>query len=657
MAYREFEQPKVRDLRPADYGVLGHMLGGVEKFPDFDYGAQERAKLHAEAEKAKRLLTYKLDPKSIYFTQDGFDQQQDIDRGINNINNEIDPKEENLKMEQRSLASKQQYDAVTAQLTPVTSKDNVIVADDNVIKAYQTSLNQVDYKKRPEYIIDFNKKLKESPSSIYNTQASNGKWLGGINLQEVITSKKTQAGLSTFDTDLTTKGKFFIPTKEVIKDAQGKDMFDADGVTPLYKQKRITDVNEARTALDRMELSGAIPEQLIVLNADKAYKDPTINQQIEDELKQFSTTVLNNDGTVDENAVNNRREALKREAGKDFIANAMLNDEKASDITPKISTSVTKREATAEEKKASRQYTGRIGDKNQPEQTVRIAPRLYGARTIEGGRDLGVLRQYTPISFELRDDQGKLIGKNAKINPQKGIYSTSKGYDVEVADIPTNGDYNGTHYLITTTGDKGNKIIDVTKETDHVKRVAELRKKGYDVSVEPYESFNVYSAKNPFSSGTEKDEYAKLLKLKKKGKDTDELRELESKFAKNVDEIFVPAEKSTVSRFNEDNVKLLYASGDKKTIEKYEGMKNAIEKTTKGNLEETLKSQRGSLAYNQKAHAYKDAKDKQAWLDANNMKVVDNRLVPKSQQPVTKPKEAEKTKSPIINPIITKQSR
>lgn len=581
MAYDKFRQEATYEIPEAqpERGMFPHAFSAAMS-QDFQRERMGNAAIEAEKDaERKKMLTYKVGDEKFKFDVDRNNAEKYIQSAVEKVKAGINPIDDNQKLKEESDLSQIQYDRLNSQVQDIKSKtEEGFVPKPNYIAEYSLKNNQSDVYNRNKIQDEHDYLKTNNPSKVFDV---NQTWNLGIAneknfpVTDYSRDATVQSGNAIYKTGTVQKSKFFVPSSEMEKDAQGNPIL-VDG-KPMYRPKPVTNIEEAKSLVPQLVGSGKISREYVNLEADDIYSNPEKRKEIDDRVAEFANTKDPSLGTKpDENAVKVFRDGLKQKYAEDKIAERILSEQKAYERLSSIETGKTFKEPSKSQMEASRRRTGGAGSDAEQIVTARTQSRVFETESQAGGQKIGKIKTVVPITFKIKNNKGELVGKNATIDPStKTAYSNSTGKEIQ--HIPEVGTYTGSHFMVVKTDKNGKESIDVTASKNPIERIRKLKELGYDVKVSPFESYLTFSSKNPYKDEKDKKEYAELLRLSKMGSDLfgddkAKLDELQAKFAKNADEIFLPTDKSNASKYNETNEDLLYRTKDKNAISLYEKM-------------------------------------------------------------------------------------
>lgn len=577
MAYDKFRQEatyEAPDVQP-DQGLYKHAFATAMQ-QDFQRaeGDKNREEAQKDAER-KRLLALKPTAATAPFEVDANDIAVDLNEQANAITNGNE--EEHLKRGRRAVETQNlsklqynRYNNLVKEVEKVAGKYPDIVKND-VVRNFKNNIEKKGAREREPELDSFGNTIINTPEEVYDA----GKWADNF-----INAKKEE----TFDYDFSDQyGNKKISQKN--KTITRHPVDDLSSPIYVYNQngQKIQKGYEQKPATTIQEAMQFVPEYMqdpdfVRTVTGQSYKDN--KKSIDEAAKVFANTADANGNKPSGSDVAVFVDEQKKDYAEKFIAEKIVGHEKARKAARSYNRTTEYIKPSEPEINRSKARTGGSGDNYDQIATAHVSHRTYETEAMDSkGKVLGKQKTTVPVTVKLTNNKGELVGKNATIDPTvKMAYSNSTGKATQ--DIPKAGTYTGTHFLIEKTKN-GKTVLDVTAHQDPVARIKELKELGYTVNVNPFESYTVYSQKNPYKDEADKADYAKLLRLKAEKDTGEEMERLEAKFAKNQDEIFVPSDKSNVSKFGESNRKLLYATKDQSAIKLYEDMVGATKAPVK----------------------------------------------------------------------------
>lgn len=338
MAYREFDQPKVGTPESVDFGVLGRILGGVDKFPHHLIGGDGKGKTN-------KRPSYKIDTAKAAFSGDQEDIGNHVNSAIDIVGQGGDPTARLQQAEyianttQAQKAALDQYKAQLNELQQVAGPDatDPTVVNDLANSAYnhKTRINT-----RGEIINNIAKQFEDPSQGLVNVGKYNANNFLKLDVLSPTYTDKDEQGNVNIGTERKVTGRLLVPDtkrpqfegkngkKVPAVDANGQPIYElrqaetVDEVMPLVNTYFDTNANtkwtvnkvarEEKDKIDQLTADwvssernrpdGGVPSKEVVEAKKKLIARDLAKQQVAKEWLQLErpTTVLNNTRTVDE---------------------------------------------------------------------------------------------------------------------------------------------------------------------------------------------------------------------------------------------------------------------------------------------------------------------------------------------------------------------
>jgi len=321
-----------------------------------DFQRKENEKDRVEAEK-KRLLALKGTEASSPYEIDSRKIGELANEQFNSKMNGDEPAHGKYGLQMRDIQNItiSQNKREQAQIKDIDNKTaQGFIPKQTYFTEYRNKVANAGFDKRDVVQDEHDNIIATKPHEVYSTDDT---WRGSVLTDKnfPITPYKQNMsvvkGSTTYNTDISTNSRFFIPTTEVEKDAQGNPIMV--GGQPVYKPKPVATIEEARALVPDL-IGSKIPKDYVALEASEVYSDPKKKQEIDEKVKEYENTVDPTTGKPDANSVSIFKEGLKEKYAQEKIAERILNEQKAYQRLASIGVSEKTEKPTEKEKEESK---------------------------------------------------------------------------------------------------------------------------------------------------------------------------------------------------------------------------------------------------------------------------------------------------------------
>jgi hypothetical protein len=344
-----YDVPEVIQVPQAHLQAAALVHQRVEAQKD-KQAAQEEAKGEAER---KRLLALKATEASSPYEVDARKIGELANQQINSkmLGDEPAHGKYGLQMTDIQNITKAQKGREDAQIKDIDNKTaQGFIPKGDYLTAYRNKVANSGFSNRDAVQDEHDNIIATKPHEVFSTDNT---WRASVLTDKNFPvtpykfDKTTEKGSTTYNTGAEMNSRFFIPTKEVEKDAQGNPIMV--GGQPVYKPKPVTTIEEARELVPNL-IGSKIPKDYVSLEASEVYSDPKNKQEIDEKVKEYENTADPVTGKPDANSVSIFKEGLKEKYAQEKIAERILNEQKAYQRLSSIKVSEKTEKPTEKEK-------------------------------------------------------------------------------------------------------------------------------------------------------------------------------------------------------------------------------------------------------------------------------------------------------------------
>jgi bifunctional DNA-binding transcriptional regulator/antitoxin component of YhaV-PrlF toxin-antitoxin module len=265
MAYREFDQPKVDKPESVDFGILGHILGGVDKFPHHLIGGDGKGK-------GNKRPSYKIDTAKAPFQKDQELIGQHVNAAIEAVNRGENPEAVLQKAEQVAAMSQAQKNALEqskAQTNELQQAYGNAIDPTPINNSINSAYNDHDINTRSQVLGEIQKNIADPSEKMFNSEKHTSNIFLSRPEQSLVYSNKDENGNVNTGNERKVTGRILVPDNTrpqyEWKNNKKVPLLDGNG-QPVYEMRNASTIEEA------------IPEAKSLFEADRNYADWTTRQ-------------------------------------------------------------------------------------------------------------------------------------------------------------------------------------------------------------------------------------------------------------------------------------------------------------------------------------------------------------------------------------------